>query len=96
MNSRVTIQKKLGLPVMFDCTQLLQLGMETFLMAEQPACVSAALFIMILRQERKILLRVTVVAISCVTQSLETKLRSQVRTSHLTFSKDQRVSVRFG
>jgi len=64
---------------MFDYIRLLPQGMETFLMEKQPACVCAVLFIMIPRQERKILPRMVSVAIFCVTQSLETKLRSQVR-----------------
>ena len=79
MGCRVKIQRNLGLLIMFDYIQLLLQGMETFLMEKLPACVCVVLFIMILRQERKILPRMAYVAIFCVIQSLETKFRSQVR-----------------
>lgn len=78
MGDRVKIQRNPGLPIMYDYIQLLPRGMETLLMVKQPACVCAVLFTMILRQERKIRPRMASVAIFCVTQSLETKLRSQV------------------
>jgi len=78
MGGRAKIQRNPGLPIMFDYIQLLPRGMEILLMVKQPACVCVVLFIMILRQERKIRPRKAFVAIFCVTQSLETKLRSQV------------------
>lgn len=87
MGGRVKIQKNLGLPIMFDYIQLLPQGMETLLMAKQPACVCVVLFIMILRQERKILPRMASVATFCATQSLETKFRSQVRANTFYFVK---------
>lgn len=63
---------------MFVCTQLPPLGMETLLMAKQPAFAFVVLFIMTLRLERRILPRMVYAAIFYATQSLEIKLRSQV------------------
>jgi hypothetical protein len=87
----VKIQKNQGLPIMFDYIQLLPQGMETFLTAKQPVCVCVVLFIMILRPERKILPRMASVAIFCVTQSPETKLRSQVMQNTFYLGKGQNV-----
>lgn len=91
MGGRVKIQKNREPRIMFDYIQLLPQGMETFLMEKQPACVCAVLFIMIPKQERKILPRMVSVAIFCVTQSLETKLRSQVRQNPFYLGKVRNV-----
>lgn len=72
---RVKTPKNQGLLRTFVFIQLLPQGMGTLLMAILPVCVLDELFIMIPRQEKKILQRMVFAAISYVTQSLETRLR---------------------
>lgn len=64
---------------MFAYIQLPPLGMEIFLMVGQPVYVFVVLFIMTLKQERRILQKLVYAATFCATQNLEIKLRSQVR-----------------
>lgn len=79
MCCRVKTQRNQGLPRMFVYIQLPRLGMETISMERQPAYVSVVLFIMTLIPERRILPRMVYAAIFYATQTLEIKLRSQVR-----------------
>lgn len=77
---RAKTQRNRGLLTMSGFTQLHRLDMEMHLMVRLPAYVCGVLFIMILTLGKRIPQRRVSAATFSVTQRLETKFKSQVRT----------------